>query len=27
MYLVITLLSNLVVERIESRFRRWMPAH
>jgi polar amino acid transport system permease protein len=27
MYLVITLLSNLVVERFESRFRRWMPAH
>jgi polar amino acid transport system permease protein len=25
MYLCITLLSNLVVERIESRFRRWMP--
>lgn len=27
MYLVITLLSNGVVARIESRFRRWMPAH
>jgi polar amino acid transport system permease protein len=27
MYLVITLLSNLVVARIESRFRRWMPSH
>jgi len=25
MYLCITLLSNLVVGRIESRFRRWMP--
>ena len=27
MYLVITLLSNGVVARIEARFRRWMPAH
>jgi polar amino acid transport system permease protein len=26
MYLVITLLSNLVVERVEQRFRRWMPS-
>jgi polar amino acid transport system permease protein len=26
MYLVITLLSNVVVERIEARFRRWMPS-
>lgn len=27
MYLVITLLSNGFVARIEARFRRWMPAH
>ena len=26
MYLVITLLSNVVVQRIEARFRRWMPS-
>lgn len=27
MYLCITLLSNLVVQRLEMRFRRWMPQH